>query len=68
MKKTENIVYGELSDVHTLDVYLHDCAVSSAFLYFHGGGLEKGDKSCAEVFAEYLAERGIAFVSADYLL
>lgn len=66
MKKTENIVYGDLDSVHKLDLYLPDHSVSSLFVYFHGGGLEAFDKNVADVFAPYLTTRGIAVVSANY--
>ena len=36
------------------------------FLYFHGGGLEGGDKADAEVLSSYLIPRGIAVASANY--
>ncbi len=66
MKKIENIVYGDLDFVHKLDLYLPDCSASSMFVYFHGGGLDHGDKNSADVFAPYLTSRGIAVVSANY--
>ena len=66
MKTIENIVYGNLDFVHKLNLYLPDDAVSSTFVYFHGGGLERGDKSCADIFAPYLTSRGIAVASANY--
>ena len=49
-----------------LDIYLPEGDVRAVFLYFHGGSLEAGDKSCASVFAPYLCERGVAFISANY--
>ena len=66
MKKIENIVYGNLDSANKLNLYLPDDATSSAFVYFHGGGLEHGDKKRADVFAPYLTSRGIAVVSANY--
>jgi acetyl esterase/lipase len=66
MKKTENIVYGELIEAQTLDVYLPDSSALAVFVYFHGGGLESGSKKDAEIFAKYLTERGIALISANY--
>ena len=66
MKTIENISYGNLDSVQKIDVYLPDGAASSMFLYFHGGGLEHGDKKSADVFAPYLISRGIAVVSANY--
>ena len=66
MKKIENIVYGDLDSVHKLDLYLPDRSASSLFVYFHGGGLECGDKNAADVFTPYLTSRGIAVASANY--
>ena len=65
MREFKNIAYGNDS-AQELDVYLPDGDVKGIFLYFHGGGLECGDKSCAAVFAPYLNDRGIAVVSANY--
>lgn len=66
MKKLEDIVYGRLESAHRLNVYLPNSSASSAFVYFHGGGLEAGDKSDADAFAPYLTARGVAVVSANY--
>ena len=66
MKRIENIVYGNLDSANKLNLYLPDDATSSAFVYFHGGGLEHGDKKSADVFAPYLTSRAIAVVSANY--
>ena len=66
MKRIEDIVYGNFDSANKLNLYLPDDATSSAFVYFHGGGLEHGDKKSADVFAPYLTSRGIAVVSANY--
>ena len=67
MRVTENISYGAESSARALDVYLPEKNVRSVFVYFHGGGLEKGDKaSTASVIAPYLTERGVAVISANY--
>lgn len=66
MKKIDNIVYGDLDYVHRLDLYLPERLASSLFVYFHGGGLEYGDKNAADAFAPYLTSRGIAVASANY--
>lgn len=66
MKTIENIVYGNLESAHKLDLYLPDCQASSMFVYFHGGGLERGDKGSKRAFAQYLAARGICVASANY--
>jgi ligand-binding sensor domain-containing protein len=51
-----------------LDVYYPDCESYPVFVYFHGGGLQFGDKrdAFAEKMAKYLNDRGIAYVSANY--
>lgn len=49
-----------------LDIYLPDNEVKAIIIYFHGGGLEAGDKKDAAVFADYLADRGIALISPNY--
>ena len=66
MKTIENISYGNLDSANKLNLYLPDDATSSAFVYFHGGGLVGGNKNSADVFAPYLTSRGIAVVSANY--
>lgn len=49
-----------------LDIYLPDAETFPVFIYFHGGGFENGSKLKAERFAQYLTNRGIAVVSANY--
>jgi len=66
MKTVENILYADIDASEVLDVYLPDGDVLGVFVYFHGGGLEHGDKSVAGIFAPYLTERGVAVVSANY--
>ncbi|MBQ7821006.1 MAG: alpha/beta hydrolase [Clostridia bacterium] len=70
MKTIENIHYAEPHDNdHALNIYLPDTGkqTDKVFVYFHGGGLEAGDKNCAgDEFADYLTDRGIAVVSANY--
>ena len=65
MKIINDVAYGNL-DAQKLDVYLPDAEAESVFLYFHGGGLERGDKDTVKRFSHYLAERNIAFVSVNY--
>lgn len=52
----------------SFDMYLPDDEVKSVFLYFHGGGMKKGDKKSAAIFAPFLTDRGIAVASANYSL
>ena len=49
-----------------LDLFAPDGDFDTVFVYFHGGGLEYGDKESADVFAPYLTSHGIAVVSANY--
>lgn len=65
MDRLDNLSYGTLFE-QTLDIYLPENKDFDTMLYFHGGGLESGDKSDAQTFAEYLCENGIATVSANY--
>ena len=43
MKSTITLSYGTHS-AQALDLYLPDAAHFPVFVYFHGGGLEAGDK------------------------
>lgn len=65
MKITKNIAYGDFKE-QLLDLYIPDGEYSNVFVYFHGGGLESGDKSEDMMFSEYLANNGIAVVNANY--
>ena len=67
MKKYIDIPYGKL-DEQKLDIYCPEEADFPVFLYFHGGGIEAGHKGgdTIEHIAEYLTDRGIGFISADY--
>lgn len=68
MKKIENVAYGNAHERQILDIYLPEGEVKAAFLYFHGGGLAKGDKRAAERPASYLIDQGVAVFSANYRL
>lgn len=68
MKALKNIIYDEShADTCSLDIYLPDnCDVSTpVFIYFHGGGIESGNK---EEFSDLIniTSEGIAFVSVEY--
>lgn len=49
-----------------LDLYLPECESFPVFVYFHGGGLEAGDKGRQGVLYEYLTDHGIAVVAPNY--
>ena len=65
MKEYLNLSYGEHPSL-TLDLYLPEKSAFPVFVYFHGGGLEGGDKAGFSRFVPYLVEHGIAVVSANY--
>ena len=63
-----NIPYSTEEYPHKL-LDLYDCGDPSAplFIFFHGGGLESGDKGDGKVpYFTYLMERGISVATADY--
>ena len=65
MKKIIDIEYGR-DEMQKLDIYLPDSDRFPVFLYFHGGGLECGDRKCDAGLYEYLVSNGIAVVTAEY--
>ncbi len=67
MKSLKNISYSSFGHKNqVLDLYLPESEEFSVFVYFHGGGLVGGSKDDSKIFAPYLTERNIAFVSAEY--
>lgn len=66
MKEFKDISYKKNDSSILLDLYLPEKEAKAVFVYFHGGGIESGDKRHAVKFAPYLVERGIAVVSANY--
>lgn len=66
MKKYVNVSYGN-GDFRrqVLDVYLPEAESFPVFVYFHGGGMEYGDKS-ESIFYEDLCNMGVAVVTANY--
>lgn len=66
MEKLENIYYTNMKlPQQILDVYLPDCDAFPVFIYFHGGGIESGDKT-ETAFYNALQQKGIAVVTANY--
>ena len=59
MKTIKDVYYSGIEDTaRSLDVYLPDAECKAVFLYMHGGGLEKGDKSrSGDAVVEYLTAR-----------
>ena len=65
MEIIKDIIYGtEAPESQVLDLYLPDDTEADLFIYFHGGGLEHGDKSCKIV--DNVFARGKAVISANY--
>ncbi len=65
MKIIKDICYNTESK-QCLDIYLPEKDAFAVLVYFHGGGFEKGDKAVRTMFIEYLTNRGVAVVSANY--
>ena len=63
-----NVQYGTLHDRQRLDAYIPEGKVDGVFIFFHGGGIEKGSKEIAKTFYQPLVENGVALVSANYKL
>ncbi|MBR1983759.1 MAG: alpha/beta hydrolase [Clostridia bacterium] len=49
-----------------VDLHLPEIDEFDLFIYFHGGGLERGTHKKAEVFAKTLAKNNIATASVEY--
>ncbi len=67
MNIIKNVYYCDVKHGNqTLDVYIPESKEFSVFVFFHGGGLESGDKEDVEIVARYLLEKNIAVVSVNY--
>lgn len=68
VKIIKNLTYQEtIGNAGKLDLYLPEGEKSTALLFFfHGGGLEEGDKEDISGICKELASRGIAVASANY--
>lgn len=66
MKTYFDIPYTKMGlEMQRLDVYLPEQEEFDLLIWFHGGGLEAGNrKGCS--YAEAFVKRGIAFVSVEY--
>ena len=65
MKLIKDIMYG-IYDSHKLDIYIpEDDKITDVLIYFHGGGMVRGDKTSG-INYEYLVNAGIIIVSANY--
>ena len=66
MKTIKDINYGNTNHPdQVLDIHLPDAEEFPVFVYFHGGGIESGDKEMPEL-TECLINKGIALVSCNY--
>ena len=65
MRTVTNVCY-DAETKQCLDLHLPDCGEFPVMVYFHGGGLESGDKADQKIFFDHLVSRGIAVVSANY--
>ena len=67
MKTISDICYSKESQQY-LDVHLPECGSFPVFVYFHGGGLENGDKAAPrfDAFFKHMTEQGMAVVSVNY--
>lgn len=68
VRTIENLVYREnVGKAGMLDLYLPETEKCKTLLiFFHGGGLENGDKTDDSIICNELAACGIAIVSANY--
>ena len=67
MRVFKDITY-KSDDACKLDLYLPDEDGFETIVWFHGGGLENGDKQQAERFVSAIIDAGYGFVSANYRL
>ncbi|MBQ4629944.1 MAG: alpha/beta hydrolase [Clostridia bacterium] len=67
MKVVKDVNYAQINHPQQmLDIYLPNCESFPVFIYFHGGGIESGDKEGTDVIAKYLTDKNIAFVTCNY--
>lgn len=69
MKAEKDICYSDISPLDKLDIYFAN-QEKGILIYFHGGGLEEGDKCDPHIveIAESFSHFGYTFVSVDYSL
>ena len=65
MKTYLDLSYGPLPE-QKFDLFLPESDSFPLIVYFHGGGLEAGNKTMPPSFSEYLTANGVAVASADY--
>ena len=66
MKEIKNVQYGNLKE-QALDIYLPNGKDFTTVIYFHGGGIENGDKTFeSHIVVPPLVKEGYAVVSVNY--
>ncbi len=65
MRNISDIPYGE-HPMQKLDLHLPDSNTFPVFVYFHGGGLEKGNRCSAPEMDRYLTAHGVAVAEVEY--
>lgn len=65
MKQVLGIAYGG-HELQKLDLYLPEKDYFPVFVYFHGGGMEKGDKEREKDIAAALCSMGVGVICANY--
>ncbi len=63
-----DVPYDDKSPRNIMDIYLPDGEYRDVLVYFHGGGLETGDKVWHQNSIKRFNDGGIAVVSANYRL
>ncbi len=66
MKTYFDIPYGEFPQQQAIDLYLPETENFPVFVYFHGGGLENGDRKHDTTLVEHLIARGIGVAMVEY--
>lgn len=64
MKSILDVRYGKTEQC--LDIHLPECDEFPVMVYFHGGGIESGDKANTKNFLHFLPQNGMAVVSVNY--
>jgi acetyl esterase/lipase len=49
-----------------VDAYFPDGTPNAAMMWYHGGGLETGDRRVGDDFAQFVTDQGCALVSVEY--
>ncbi len=67
MRMIDSVPYlSDGNEMHLAKLYLPEQESFPVFIYFHGGGLVAGGRNASTEAMTYLAEHGVAVVSAEY--